>query len=89
LKLADKLADIILAEQERSRQLYNKYKELERHSHSLASALEELRKQHRDVHEMLDAAKAEVVTLDGLLHKQMTNEQAQIEMERQVKAAFS
>jgi hypothetical protein len=76
LKLADKLADIILAEQERSRQLYNKHKELERHAHSLASSLEELRKQHRDVHEMLDAAQAEVITLDGMLAKQMAEDQS-------------
>jgi hypothetical protein len=89
LKLADKLADIILAEQEHSRQLYNKYKELERHAKNLEVALEDSRKLCRDQREMIDAGTAEIRTLDGLLHKQMTNEQAQIEMERQVKAAFA
>jgi hypothetical protein len=71
LKLADKLADIILAEQERSRQLYNKHKELERHTKAVEIALEDERRRLRDVHEMLDAAKLEVITLDGMLHKQM------------------
>lgn len=71
MKLADKLADIILAEQERSRQLYNKHKELERHTKAVEIALEDERRRLRDVHEMLDAAKLEVITLDGMLHKQM------------------
>ena len=67
MKLADKLADIILAEQELYRQLYNKHKELERHARNLEVAVEQGRSRCRDLEEMVKASECEVKRLDDLL----------------------
>jgi hypothetical protein len=67
MKLADKLADIILAEKETNRQFYNKVKELERDIQGLVMQTMKI----GDLERALKAAQAEVLTLDKMLQDEL------------------
>ncbi|MGV1762810.1 hypothetical protein [Rhizobium rhizogenes] len=67
MSLANKLADIILAEKEQYRQLYNKFKDLERHAHSCASAAEQARARCLDLQAEVASLRAENAQLDKML----------------------